>query len=324
MKNICIVGYGAIGPVHAAAINKTENARLYAVCDIKEDRIRKCREEYDVIKYDDFEKALLDENIHSIHVCTPHHLHFEMIKKALAAGKDVVVEKPATRTKEEFDELLELRNSHKVCVVLQNRCNPCMQTLRKIVKSGEMGEVKALKGILTWNRDREYYSQDEWRGKEETEGGGVLINQAIHTLDYFGYAVCDVDTVRAQMTNFSVEEIEVEDTICAYLTLKNGIKGVFFATNAYGEDSNPEFEVLLEKGTLLYCGGKLYKNGAVIEEDSKPELGKSCWGQGHEALFRKYYDGGEYFSLQDVKNTMHTVFAIYESAKNGSVVKNVE
>ena len=324
MKNICIVGYGAIGPVHAAAILKTENARLYAVCDIREERIKKCTEAYDVISYDSFDEALCDKNIHCVHICTPHHMHFEMVKKALAAGKDVVVEKPATRTKEEFDELLELGNSHKVCVVLQNRYNPCMQTLRKIVKSGEMGEVKALKGILTWNRDSEYYSQDEWRGKEETEGGGVLINQAIHTLDYFGYAVCDVDTVRAQMTNFSVEEIEVEDTLCAYLTLKNGIKGVFFATNAYGEDSNPEFEVLLEKGTLLYCGGKLYKNGAVIEEDSKPELGKSCWGQGHEALFRKYYDGGEFFSLQYAKNTMHTVFAIYESAKNGSVVKNVE
>lgn len=324
MKNVCIVGYGAIGPVHAAAINKTENARLYAVCDIKKDRTQKCKEEYDVIAYDDFEKALLDENIHSVHICTPHYLHFEMIKKALAAGKDVVVEKPVTRTKEEFEELFAIPEHNRVCVVLQNRYNPCMQTLRKIVKSGEMGAVKTLKGILTWCRDAEYYAQDEWRGQEETEGGGVLINQAIHTLDYFGFAVGEIESARAQMTNFSVSEIEVEDTLAAYLTLENGVKGVFFATNSYGEDSNPEFEVVLEKGTLLYCGGKLYKNGVIIEEDEKPSIGKNCWGQGHEALFRKYYDAGEYFTPEDAKNTMNTVFALYESAKTGSCVKIVQ
>ena len=111
MKNICIIGYGAIGPVHAAAIEKVENARLYAVCDNNPKKIEKCKQKYDVVEYKDIDEMLCDVNIHSVHICLPYYLHFEVIKKALAKGKEVVVEKPVTMTKAEFDELLTLKNA---------------------------------------------------------------------------------------------------------------------------------------------------------------------------------------------------------------------
>ena len=79
MKNVCIVGYGAIGPIHAKALEKVENARLYAVCDIDAAKRAKCVSQYPVTEYDDFDKMLLDEQIDSVHICTPHYLHFEMI-----------------------------------------------------------------------------------------------------------------------------------------------------------------------------------------------------------------------------------------------------
>lgn len=324
MKNVCIVGYGAIGPVHAMAIKRTNNANFYAVCDIETDRIAVCKETYDVKAYDNFDRMLCDVNIDSVHICTPHHLHFEMVKKALAAGKSVVVEKPVTRTKEEFERLLKLENSDKVCIVFQNRLNPCIMRLQKIVQSGEMGSVKAAKAILTWYRSPDYYRADDWRGKTETEGGGVLINQAIHTLDYFCYLIDDVQSVKAQMANFSIAEISVEDTFCAFLELKNGAHGIFFATNAYADNSAPIFEVLFEKGKVLYEDGKLLKDGKIIQEDSIPTFGKSYWGGGHEALLRKYYDDGEYFSINDVKNVMYTVFAMYESAKRGAEKQSIQ
>ena len=324
MKNVCIIGYGAIGPVHADAIEKTENARLYAVCDTNPQKVEICKEKYDVVGYTDIDEMLQDENIQSVHICTPHYLHFDMIKKSLAAGKDVVVEKPVTMTRSEFDELLTLENADKVCVVLQNRLNPAVSKLKEIAENGEFGKITGAKGVLTWSRDAEYYAQDEWRGKYKTEGGGVLINQAVHTLDYFSYIAGGADSVKAQMANFSIDEIEVEDTVSASLKLKNGTKGVFFATNAYSTDSAPVFEVLFENGKAEYTDGKLFVDGKVIAEDSKPEIGKAYWGMGHIALIKRFYDSGEYFSLNDVKNTMYTMFAMYESAQCNAKTIDVE
>ena len=310
MKNVCIVGFGAIGPVHARALENVENAAFYAVCEPNPERAAKAG----VKIYDDFDKMLQDENIHSVHICTPHHLHFEMIKKALAAGKEVVCEKPVTMTESEFSQLLALENSEKVCVVLQNRLNPCVEKLREL--SGSLGRIITVKGLLTWLRSAEYYKKDEWRGKWATEGGGVLINQAVHTLDLMGYVCGDIKSVKAQMSNFSLDEIEVEDTFSARL-LFDGFPGIFFATNAYGSSSAPQLEVVFEKGLARYIDSKLYINDELVAEDSKPTIGKTVWGTGHALLLKNYYDCGEFFSPHDIKNTMRTMFSLYESAKNG-------
>lgn len=317
MRNVCIVGYGAIGPVHAKALEHVEHAKLYAVCDINEVRRTLCKEKYDVLEYDDFDTMLQDKDIDTVHICTPHYLHFEMVKKALEAGKDVVVEKPVTMTREEFKVLQELKGVERVCVVLQNRLNPCVQKLKKIIGSGELGAVKAAKGILTWHRDKAYYEKDAWRGKWETEGGGALINQAVHTLDYFCYLLGDVKSVKANMFNYSLDGvIEVEDTVTAYLELEEDVKGIFFATNSYVENSAPFFEVTFEKGTARYMDKKLWINGELLAEDKAASTGKAYWGNSHATLLKRYYDEGKYFTVEDAKVTMETVFAMYESALN--------
>lgn len=325
IKKVCIVGYGAIGPVHAKALEQVDGATLYAICDIRESKRKLCSETYSVIEYDDFDRMLADDAIDSVHICTPHYLHFEMVKKALAAGKDVVVEKPATMTREQFAELKELEGAERVCMVLQNRLNPSVRKMKELVQSGELGAVRAAKGILTWKRDRAYYESDAWRGKWATEGGGVLINQAVHTLDYFSYLLGDVESVRANMFNYSLEDvIEVEDTFTARLNLKSGVKGLFFATNAYAENSAPYFEIIFEKGNARYMDGRLWVNQQLVAEDTAPVIGKAYWGSGHSGLLKRFYDEHQHFSVADVENTMETMFAMYESAKNGGCVVRTE
>lgn len=320
-KNVCIVGYGAVGPVHAKALEHIDGAKFYAVCDIKESRRRLCMEEYQVLAYDDFDRMLLDDSIDSVHICTPHYLHFEMVKKALAAGREVVVEKPVTMTREQFAALKELKGAEKICVILQNRLNTSVQKMKELVMSGELGCVRAAKGVLTWCRDRAYYESDPWRGKWETEGGGVLINQAVHTLDYFSYLISDVISVRANMCNYSLEDIiEVEDTFTASINLENGVKGLFFATNAYAENSAPYFEILFERGIARYMDGQLWVNQKLVAEDSAPLMGKAYWGSGHNRLLKRYYEEHQYFSIYDIENTMETMFAMYESARKGGCV----
>lgn len=319
MKNICIVGYGAIGPTHATAIEKLKSAKFYAVCEINPKRRAACVQKYSVVEYSDFDEMLGDSNIDSVHICTPHYLHFEMAKKALLAGKEVICEKPVTMTEKEFDELCEIDKDGKVCVVLQNRLNPSVEAFKLLVDSGKLGKVKTAKAILTWSRGASYYAADEWRGKWATEGGGVLINQSIHTLDYFGYLLGEIKSVKAQMINYSIPEIEVEDTLSASLRFEDGYGGIFFATNAYGDNSAPLFEVIFEKGVARYEDGKLYVNGQIVAEDAKPKTGKMYWGRGHEMLFENYYDKGERFTLSSVRTTMKALFSMYKSAKNGGV-----
>lgn len=313
MKKVGIVGYGNIGPIHAKALETVETARLYAVCDINAIRRSLCSKMYGTIEYEDYDEMLRDECIDSVHICTPHHLHFAMIKKALEAGKDVVVEKPITMTKEEFVALQKIKGVEKVAVVMQNRLNPCVQKLKNIVQSKEFGLVKATKAILTWHRDKEYYEQDGWRGKWATEGGGLLINQAIHTLDLFSYLVGDIRNVKAHLCNYSLQEIiEVEDTLSAYLEFDNDVKGIFFATNAYSENSDIIFEIVFEKGIARYIDKQLWIEGTLVEEDKKSTAGKTYWGSGHEEMLRNYYDKHQYFSVSDVANTMNVMFAVYE------------
>lgn len=370
MKKVCIAGYGAIGPIHAMALEKTAQGRLYGVCDIDPARRRACRERHGAVEYADFDAMLQDEEIQSVHICTPHYLHYEMIRKALAAGKDVVAEKPLVRTRQEWEELQRLPGAERICVVLQNRLNPCVQRMREQVRSGQLGAVKAVRGILTWNRDRAYYESAAWRGRWATEGGGLLINQAVHTLDFFSYIVGDVCGVRTHMCNHTLEGvIEVEDTLAAHLKLRcpsprlrdaslqsaegargagrNGcepglsagqkpgvcrenrqeilgsggsgedeewVRGVFFATNGYGENSAPFFEISFEKGTARYMDQKLWINGALSAEDVPAAAGKDYWGSGHERLMQRYYDEGRYFTIEDAANTMETMFAMYEDA----------
>lgn len=318
MKNVCIVGYGKIGPSHAHSLNEIENAKFYAVCDINPERIKVCQETFDVIGYTDFDEMLKDENINSVHICTPHYLHFEMIVKALKAGKSVVSEKPVTMTKEQFEELKNIEGADKVCLVFQNRLNDCSKKLKEIIESGEMGKFIAAKAIVTWCRSAEYYLADEWRGKWATEGGGVLINQAVHSLDLLSYLVGDINSVKANMMNYSHENvIEVEDTMVGYLGFANGIKGIFFATNSYPITSPVQIELVFEKGVANYMNGKLFINDEFVVENEVARTGKSYWGASHKRIFKGFYDEGKYFNIFDAENTMNALYAMYESAKNG-------
>lgn len=323
MKKICIIGYGAIAASHAKALVSAQNAEFYAVCDINPERIAICQKDYDVIGYTDYRDVLKDTNIDGVHICTPHYLHYEMVSAALKAGKTVICEKPVTLTRAQFDDLMQLPQKDNLGLVFQNRLKPCVLALKNLIDGGSLGKVTNCKAILTWSRGKEYYASGSWRGKWDTEGGGVLINQAIHTLDLLCYLVGEVKALSATMTNFSLQDvIEVEDTFNAYLQYTEGATAIFFATNAYGKSGAIDFEFIFENGIAKYTDSKLYINGECVCEDTVATGEKAYWGTTHGELICNFYDRGVYFKLEDVKNTMYTIFAMYESAKqNGKSMK---
>lgn len=316
MKNVCIVGYGAVGPVHATSLAMIENVFLYGICDTNKERADKGASEYGCKAFYDLDDCLHDKNIDSIHICTPHYLHFEMIERCLEAGKQVVVEKPVTMKREEFEELFLKYRNKPVYPIMQNRTNACVKKMKEMIDTDSgLGKLKMAKGILTWHRDEKYYDSDWWRGTKAYEGGGVLINQAVHTLDLMIYLGGNVKSVVATTSNKSLKGvIEVEDTVDAFLKFENGATGIFYATNAYGKNSSPQLELEFENASFKYIDNTLYRDHEFVCCDERTFHGKDYWGSGHGRLFYDLYVNEKAFLLEDVKNTMQTMFAMYESA----------
>ncbi len=170
MKNVCIAGYGAVAPLHALCLQSMQNVYLYAVCDCDGHAVAECQASYDVVAYSDFDEMLLDKNIHCVHICTPHYLHYPMTEKALAAGKRVVAEKPVTTAPVDFEKLTALPGFCRACTIVQNRYNHCIRVLRERIAAGELGELRGIKGIVTRSRELACYTESDWKGKWSTGG----------------------------------------------------------------------------------------------------------------------------------------------------------
>ena len=320
MKNACIVGFGAIGPVHAQALEHVENARLYAVCDLQKERADLAAEKYSTKAIYDFSKVLTDPEIDTVHICTPHYLHQSMAIACMMAGKDVVLEKPIVMRESELSELFSVyrQTGRHVCAILQNRMNPCVQKLSEIVKSGQYGALVSLSAFLTWSRDDDYYQADAWRGKWATEGGGVLINQAVHLLDLCDWLGGGIAALRCDISTKTLH-IEVEDTADAVFWMKNGARGIFYATNASSVNDPFRLELRFQKGLFRYADGMLARisdnQADILASDTKPECGKSYWGNSHVQVISDFYQGRSYLRLEDALHSARGLFAMYRSAK---------
>lgn len=317
MKNVCIIGCGSIAPVHAAALLKIPEVRLSAVCDTVKDRADKIAASSGAKAYYSFDDALCDGNIDFYHICTPHYLHYDMISAVLDSGRSAVTEKPAVMTQKELENALPW-DSERVFPIFQNRHNASVQELLRAFKSGETGKLIGIKANHTWKRTKEYYESGKWRGKKLTEGGGVLINQAIHSLDLALLIGGKVISLEAQTANHSLKgSIDVEDSAEIYAKFESGATLSFYATNANVTDSAPFIEYYFENGVLRYDNYTLYKTGLPVSFDRADSPGKPCWGTGHEAEFSDIYINKKIYGMKRTENTLKTVFAAYKSASLG-------
>jgi UDP-N-acetyl-2-amino-2-deoxyglucuronate dehydrogenase len=321
-----IIGFGSIAQTHVEALKEGNVSKVVAVCDINPDKLESVKEACPGAKaYTDYAKLLDDRLADVIHICTPHYLHMPITVKALQTGHDVYLEKPAGMNTAEIERIIDESEKYgrKVCVSFQNRVIPSNWAAKCILESGELGAIKALKGIVTWHREGEYYTESGWRGSWSKEGGGVLMNQSIHTLDlmcFLGGPINNVNGTASLRKNRGT--IEVEDTAEATLYYENGAVGIFYATNCYISDSPIELEVVCENGSLLIRDDMLYKNvNSEIEkitENSKAIVGKSCWGVGHQIMIWNFYSvlqgGTEYYcDIRDALPSMKAIEGIYAS-----------
>ncbi len=328
-----VVGCGNISKVHFKALNEIQGIEIVAVADIKKERADKKAADYGAKAYYDFDELLANEELDCVHICTPHYLHTPMALKALAKGINILIEKPCSVSADEVDALRKAQkeSGKQVGICFQNRYNSCVCRVKELVDGGTMGKIRSVRAFVTWCRGENYYS-DDWHGTLDKECGGVLINQAIHTVDLIQYFAGKCKSVVSHISNDHLQGIiEVEDTANALMTFENCVSAIFYATTAHGENSDIMLEISLEKGKLRIEGEKLYvydESGDSHEEVSTPDTvyhGQAYWGGGHSSLIRDFCEcimNNKPFAIDafDGGHTAKIVCACYESAKENKTV----
>jgi len=150
--------------------------------DINHHRASSMAQEYGLHAYDAMDKLLDNERVDVVHLCTPHYLHVPMAQLAASHNVHVFTEKPPVIDRTQWGALLETAGRVRVGVCFQNRYNGSILKLKELLSGESVRKVLGARAFVTWARSKEYYTDSGWRGKQSMEGGGTLINQAIHTL----------------------------------------------------------------------------------------------------------------------------------------------
>lgn len=252
MLKAAIIGCGAIAQVHKQVLLSLPEAELAACCDTRAERAEEFAAGCGIRPYSSVEALLDGEQPDVVHLCVPHPLHTPLASSCVKRGIHVFTEKPPAVNEKQWAEFEALEKERaRVGICFQNRYNSAVEQAKQLLCSGSAGAVRGARAFLTWHREPEYYLESDWRGSWKTEGGGVLINQAIHTLDLLVYLMGTPVGVQSHMCNHSLQkEIEVEDTLEADIRFQSGASALFYATNAYCRNAPVLLELTCEHVTL--------------------------------------------------------------------------
>lgn len=332
----CLVGCGGIAAVHGSVLTPDIDTEFVAAADIKPKKAQTYAENFHTKPYPSLESMLEAEKPDVLHICTPHYLHVPMAIYSLERNINVFMEKPPAIS---FDQLEELKKAAaksetQLGFCYQNRYNASIRAAKDLIDSGKAGKVLGARAFVTWCRGAAYYTESGWRGSLKTEGGGVLINQSVHTQDLLCFLLGDPTAVDATMTNHHLKDvIEVEDTLEAYIDF-NGVHANFYATTSYCADVAPLIEIACENMTIRVEDPHV----TVYPKDAAPyqlsietltPIGKSYWGTGHTACISDFYqslhDNRRFrLNLETMEPSIRLMLGTYESARSGHSVALIE
>ena len=276
-----IIGIGNMGSAHlqTVAAGNIPGMRVTAVCDINPERLKAAKEKYpDIALFGDYTELFKSSDTDAVIIAVPHPLHAKIAIEAFKYGKHVLVEKPIDITVSAAESLCAAaKKSGKVFAIMFNqRTNGLFRKARKIVKSGELGNLKRSVWIITnWYRTQSYYDSGTWRATWAGEGGGVLLNQAPHNLDIWQWICGSPAAVTAFCSVGKFHNIEVEDEATIYAEYENGATGVFITTTGDCPGTN-RLEITGTRGKMVPESGilKLWK----LKEDERDICKNSAEG----------------------------------------------
>jgi predicted dehydrogenase len=236
MFGVAIVGCGMIARFHAKALLEVADARLVALVSRDAGKAKRLADELHLsCDIDtDLPRVLARRDVHIITVCTPSGAHKEPAVAAANAGKHVVVEKPLEITLERCDAIIEAcrRNGVQLCTIFPSRFADANIALKQAVDAGKFGRITLGETTCKWWRPQSYYDEGGWRGTKALDGGGALMNQAIHNVDLLLWLMGRASHVSGFTATLAHERVEVEDTAVAWLRFASGALGVIQATTS--------------------------------------------------------------------------------------------
>jgi UDP-N-acetyl-2-amino-2-deoxyglucuronate dehydrogenase len=251
-----IVGLGmAVTPHAKSLLDLKDRAHVAYAFSPSAERRRKFAERYAFPQCDRLETILEDRSVGAVLVLTPPNTHLEIVERCAAAGKHVLLEKPLETSTEKAERLVQACKNVKLGVVLQHRFRPAAEKLRELLP--ELGNlVSASATIPNW-RPQSYYDQPG-RGTRWRDGGGVLLTQAIHTLDLFLSYTGEPAEVKSFFATTPVHRMETEDLAVAAVRFRNGALGTVHATTT----AYPGFPERIE---LIGTGGTAQLEGTSLK-----------------------------------------------------------
>jgi UDP-N-acetyl-2-amino-2-deoxyglucuronate dehydrogenase len=336
-----IIGYGNIGKRHAEHILENENAELVGVCDVEyqdasikyQDESSKNINRQTVINikgkeinfYKKIEELLKDTNADVINICTPNYLHAQHTIASLKAGKHVVCEKPMSTSVADSEAMIKAATQYnkKIFVVKQNRYNPPVQQVKKLITQNKLGKILLVNINCFWNRNELYYNSN-WRG-DIIKDGGCLYTQFSHFVDILYYLCGYCTPINSVMQNSIHPKNTIEDNgICTLQTKDGGLVNFNFSTCSYKKNMEGAITIIAENGTIKIGGQYLntieYQCIENIELEPINIIAKSNdYGlyQGSMSNHDKMID--------NVINTLHGTDTIMTNAQEGrDVVRMIE
>ena len=299
-----IIGCGVIAPTHIEGFQQLDNAEVVHLCDLIPERMNTLGDKYGIARRSqDYHDLLADPEVDLVSVCTDHASHAGIVRDVLNAGKHVICEKSAARVIDDIPVMLNAVKAHPELVssgIFQHRFETHNQVLRDMLNSGTFGKLLAANLNFCCRRTAEYYIKDAWRGTLAGEGGGILINQAIHHLDQLRFLFGDIAAITAKVANLTHQGvIEVEDTAVISAKTQNGGFS-FFATNTCHRNMPVEITIYADGNTVKLLPDMAIINGEVTRFKKTIALGKACYGSSHAIVIRKFYEcveKGEHFPI---------------------------
>jgi len=334
-----IAGAGVIGNVHAEALRGVPNARLIAVAEPREEAGRAMAEKHGASWYASFEDMLAVPGIDVVILATPSGLHPAQAVLAAAAGKHVITEKPMAITTEGADRMIDACEAAgvRLAVIFQNRFSADVFRVKRAIEAGMLGRLVLGNGLVHWHRTQEYYDANGgWRGTWALDGGGALMNQAIHTVDVLQWLMGGVASIQAHTATLT-HDIETEDTAAASLRFRNAAIGMMQATTSTTKDWPVKVEIVGDKGKVV-----LESNAVTCWEADEPLtddlltdadhalvdgwMPGEPFGAGHrrqlQMIFRCLAEGTETpITGREARKAVDIILGIYESARTGSRIE---
>lgn len=311
--------------------------KVSAVCSKHVEKAREFAKRWGINEwYASYGEMIRKADIEAVMISTPHYLHFPMSIEAFERGLHVLVDKPMAINLIEADEMIRRarRNNVKLGVVLELRFSEGVKLAKEYIDSGKLGELILGEAVVEWFREKNYYSESSWRGSRATEGGGAVINQAIHSIDLLRWFMGPVDELWA-ITSTLHHEVDVEDTAVAIMKFHSKGLGVIQASTAIYPGYPNRVEVHGSEGTVIIEGDRVksleVRGGESFKEDREIRL--ETWRKPNEVsgiLYKELIkdfieaiieDRDPLISGEEGRKSLEVVRAIYISGKTQKPVK---